>query len=228
LKEVEGRGDDVTDVVTGLAGMTKGTYNSIVGMLPKGSLPKWEEKEPSDKDLLKASNAYVNSVYQDYSSNFPGFSELPAEAQDMILSSAYNLGKDFHKKAPKFRRAVSEGSSMEAARQLLDTAQADGMSMMGLARRRALEYNALARASGEPLISQIVQDDDGTVSYRYVSGEGAPGTLMSFKRPRHPKSPAGSFSLSPSGKVFRRSAQVASKGYGAGGTIRSRDGRRFI
>ena len=228
LKEMEGRGDTATDTVTGLAGMTKNTYNDIVDMLPKGSLPKWGKNTPSDVDILKASNVYINNIYRDYSSDLPGFSDLPEPAQDMVLSSAYNLGENFYKKAPKFRKAVSEGSSIGAAKELLDTAQADGMSMIGLARRRALEYNALAKSIGEPLISEIVQDDDGQISYNYISEESGPGTIMKFQRPRHPKSPSGSLSLSPSGKVFRRSDRVASRGYRSGGTIKSRDGRRFI
>jgi GH24 family phage-related lysozyme (muramidase) len=211
LLRMEGRGDDVTDVPTGLAGMTMKTYGAMRKKLPKGTLPAWTDKDkpPSDEKILSASNAYANSIYSDYStpnsSNYlEGFTDLPSVTQDMILSSAYNMGEGFHKKAPSFTKAVKDNNSMEAANQLLDTANTENAASMGLARRRAQERNAVAKFLGQPLIDDIVQTDVG-VDYRTsVNDLGESESLFSYVKPRHHKSPAGVMKRNPKTGVWSR------------------------
>ena len=198
LLRMEGRGDDVTDVPTGLAGMTMKTYGAMRKRLPKGTLPAWTDKDkpPSDEKVLSASKAYANQIYKDYStpssSNYlEGSKDLPAVAQDMILSSAYNMGEGFHKKAPSFRAAVKSNNSMEAADQLLDTANTENYASMGLARRRAQERNAVARSLGKPIIGNIVQTDGGIEYMTELDELGESESIFGYAKPRHTTSPAG-------------------------------------
>tara|TARA_R110000765_G_C18754218_1_gene588254 strand:- start:29 stop:742 length:714 start_codon:yes stop_codon:yes gene_type:complete len=213
LLRMEGRGDDVTDVPTGLAGMTMKTYGVMKKNLPKGTLPAWTDKDkpPSDEKILIASKAYANDIYKDYStpssSNYlEGFTDLPSVTQDMIISSAYNLGKGFHseEKTPSFRAAVRGNNSMEAANQLLDTANTEDAASMGLARRRAQERNAVAKFFGQPLIDDIVQTDVG-IDYRTsVNDLGESESLFSYAKPRHSTSQAGVMRHNPKTGVWSR------------------------
>lgn len=211
LLRMEGRGDDVTDVPTGLAGMTMKTYGAMRKKLPKGTLPAWTDKSkpPSDEKILIASKAYANNIYSDYStpggSNYlEGFTELPPVTQDMILSSAYNMGKAFHKKAPSFTKAVKDNNSMEAANQLLDTANTEGAASMGLARRRAQERNSVAEFLGQPLIDDIVQTDFG-IDYRTAANDLRESeSLFSYLKPRHETSPSGVMRRNPETGVWSR------------------------
>lgn len=198
LLRMEGRGDDVTDVPTGLAGMTMNTYGDMREKLPKGTLPAWTDKDkpPSDEKILIASNAYANIIYRDYStpgssSYLEGFDSLPASAQDYILSSAYNLGKDFHvdtseeRKMPKFKAAVKSGDTYEATRQLLDTAVVGDFSSLGVAVRRGTNFNAAADSGGTPRISHIVAADDG-IKYFGEPIDGKENLIMDIPKPLHP------------------------------------------
>jgi GH24 family phage-related lysozyme (muramidase) len=211
LLRMEGRGDDVTDVPTGLAGMTMKTYGAMRKDLPKGTLPAWTDKDkpPPDEKVLTASKAYANKIYRDYStpssSNYlEGFMDLPSVTQDMIISSAYNMGEGFHKNAPSFTRAVKDNNSMEAANQLLDTANTENAASMGLARRRAQERNAVAKLSGQPLIEEIVQTDVG-IDYRTgINNLGESESLFSYVKPRHSTSPAGVMKHNPKTGVWSR------------------------
>lgn len=195
LLAVEGRGDDVTDVVTGLAGMTKGTYNRIQKSSPK-SLSKWDKETPTDKELLTASRMYANKIYSDFTDPesdlyLEGFIDLPSAAQDGIISSAYNLGEGAMPRFKGFRTAVKNKDPYEAMRQLLDTANTEGKSSKGLAIRRAKEFNAVASQLGRPRIDRVVAAEDGTISYLGQSGDGEVLEIMKYKKPRHKTSKPG-------------------------------------
>ena len=199
LLVAEGRGDDVTDVVTGLAGMTKGTYNRIQKMSPK-VLPKWDKEIPTDKQMLTASRMYANKIYSDFIDPesdlyLEGFSDLPSSAQDGIISSAYNLGEGSMSRFKGFRSAVKKKDPYEAMRQLLDTANTEGKSSKGLAIRRAREFNSVASQLGRPIINRVVASEDGTISYLGQSGDGQVLEIMKYKKPRHETSKPGTVEI---------------------------------
>jgi len=204
LLMMEGRGDKVGPTPTGLAGMTKGTYAKLRNKLPGRDLPEvpdsyWEEGKPDksiDPHILRASNLYTNEIYSDYmnpksKSYLEGFDALPASAQDYILSSAYNLGKDFHvdtpkkRRMPKFKAAVKSGDTYEATRQLLDTAVVGDFSSLGVAVRRGTNFNAAADSEGTPRISHIVAADDG-IKYFGEPIDGKENLIMDIPKPLHP------------------------------------------
>lgn len=191
----EGRGDDVTDVVTGLAGMTKGTYNRMQKKSPK-ALPRWDKETPTDDQLMTASRMYANKIYSDFidpESNLylEGFDSLPEPAQDGIISSAYNLGEKSMSGFPGFRRAVKNKDPYEAMKQLLDTANTEGRSSKGLALRRAREFNSVASKLGRPRINRVVASEDGTISYLGQSEDGQALEILRYKKPRHETSKPG-------------------------------------
>jgi hypothetical protein len=210
LHKIEGRGDDSTDVPTGLAGMTKGTYANMRKKIPGNTLPEipdsyWssgDKRETYDPHVLRASRAYTNEIYSDYmnpdsKSYLEGFELLPNSAQDFVISSAYNMGKDFHvdtpkeRRMPSFKAAVKAGDAYEAGVQLLDTAQVDGQSSKGVAVRRAKEFNALADQLGRARINRLVASDDG-IRYFGKSDDGEDYLISSILKPLHKTNRAGS------------------------------------
>lgn len=179
----EGEGDNVTDVVTGKAGVTAAALNAI--NYPEKDPTKLTEEQ--SRDVVRQYTAQLDA---DFTQNLAGYSDLPREAKFAILDAGYNLGPGI-KNFSKFKQAVAEGNTTEAMRQLLDTASAKqtasgkSKALRGLAVRRAQLYNKVAQNP----ITEVEQYEDGTLEYRDVDGN-----IILKYRPaggRHPDSGVG-------------------------------------
>lgn len=153
ILSVEGVGDDVTDVPTGIGGITPKALSAIgvTGIQPE---------DLTEEQALSAARAYTQQLDQDFTSNLEGYSTLSPRAQEAILDTAYNLGPEVTNFS-KFSEAVKAGDEQEAMKQLLDTANVDSKSMRGIAKRRANNYNRVADVP----ITTIEQKEDGTLVY---------------------------------------------------------------
>ncbi|QEG09217.1 endolysin glycosidase [Vibrio phage Phriendly] len=177
LSQLEGRGDNVTDVPTGNMGVTMTARKSIDA---PDNMP--------DEEVAKEYLALLNRRW----GMRKGFNEAPPEVQAMLLDASYNMGEQTMSGSlfPRLNAALEEGNYGEVSKQLLDTANVEGQSVKGIAKRRALTYNL---ANPDNSISEIEQLRDGTIIYRDMEGN----ELMSYRPDggRHPASKAGRMSL---------------------------------
>lgn len=150
---VEGVGDDVTDVPTGIAGVTPAAMKAI-------GMPNVDPTALSQEEALSVAQAYTQQLEDKFNDGLKGYSTLSPEAQEGILDTAYNLGPGISR-YPSFKKAVSKGDEQEALKQLLDTANADGKTLRGIAKRRAHNYNKVADVP----IATVEQLEDGTLRY---------------------------------------------------------------
>lgn len=230
LLEVEGEGDHATGIPTGKGGVTKHIYNRMKDKIMRGVLPEWtQESTPEDRDFRTAGMLYLDEIYNEYrnpKSRFylEGFSELPQIGKDLALSAGYSMGTDFHRGAPRFQKAIKEGDIMGAAKQLLDTANSGGRSLLGLAKRRAVEFNRVADVLDFPFIEKVRQDKRGNISYFSKNEDDAWDEVFSYRARRHPKSQPGSLIMDYEVGDFIRVEDRLS----GGGLVRAPDGRRFF
>lgn len=177
----EGRGDNVTDVVTGAAGITPAAMSAT----GRGGQ---DPRDLSDEEALQVATEYLTQLDNQFRSNVEGYEQLPANVQQAILDTAYNVGPQIQKWG-KFKAAVKAGDGQEALKQTLDSANESGKAMRGLARRRAANYNTVADVP----ITTIEQKEDGTL--RYLDAEGDEVFSYKPKGGRHSQSPVGVISV---------------------------------
>lgn len=150
---VEGVGDDVTDVPTGIAGITPA---ALAATGRKGVNPN----SLSQEEALQVAREYTTQLDEGFSNKLEGYDNLSPAAKEAILDTGYNLGPKIAN-FPSFKKAVAAGDETEAMKQLLDTANANGKSLRGIARRRAHNYNKVADVP----IATVEQMADGTLRY---------------------------------------------------------------
>lgn len=165
----EGVGDDVTNVITGELGVTQAARDAV------GATP--------DTPGRVVALMYLKLLESRWE-GVEGYKDSSPELKEALLDSSYNLGEGIFN-YPRLRRAVMEGNEVWAVYELLDTAQVEGKSLKGLAKRRAEMYNKVAEVD----IDRVEQEVDGTIVY-WSSDE----TVLRFKPKggRHEKSSVGS------------------------------------
>lgn len=177
LAQLEGRGDTLTDVPTGNMGVTMTARKSV--------------NAPDDMPDEEVAKEYLALLNRQWGMR-KGFNEAPPEIQAMLLDASYNMGEQTmsNNLFPLLNTALQEGNYEEVSKQLLDSANVEGQSVKGIAKRRALTYN-LANPTNS--ISEVEQLRDGTIIYRDTDGN----ELMSYRPEggRHPDSKAGRISL---------------------------------
>ena len=174
LAHTEGFGDDVTNVVTGNLGVT-GAARLAVGA---------DENVP-DEEVAKQ---YLDKLNNQWGMR-NGYAEAPEPIKAMLLDATYNIGES-SMNMPKLTKALAEGNYKQASLELLDTANVDGMSLKGIAKRRAESYNI---ANPDDPIATVEQLRDGTI--KYLDGNGYVITSYRPQGGRHPKSKAGRIEL---------------------------------
>lgn len=145
LRIREGSGDTVTDIPTGDLGVTQ-TAREAVGA-------------SSNAPDRHVSRAYLN-LLDGFWRRQPGYNEAPTKVKAALLDTTYNLGTQIFS-FEGVLSALERGDYFEVGLQLLDTANVEGKSMMGLAKRRAQAFNLI---SDEKIIL-IRQDEDGKITY---------------------------------------------------------------
>jgi GH24 family phage-related lysozyme (muramidase) len=189
-REVDDR-DDVINLVLGELGQHEGEEGDTTGAAPtlgKGLTEKtyqlMKKRYGDNISEAEARKYYMNELYDAWEAK-PGWESASPQLRAALLDSGYNLGTapTRYKKLGKALEKVREGGSeADVMKELLDTATTGGMSMKGLAKRRAAMYNKVA----EVPIAEIEQSDNGTIYYRDANGK----VIKRFKpkKGRHPQS----------------------------------------
>lgn len=153
LTEKEGNGDKATNITTGNFGVTaekkkelEYKYNKLM-------------TDAEARDVIMAEN---NTTLEQ---GLLGYKNLSDNAKIAVLDSMYNLGS--FNRLNDFKEAVKNGDETKALLNLLDTANIKGQSSIGLAKRRAINYNTVAKVK----INRITQGNNGTLSYYDENGE---------------------------------------------------------
>ena len=176
LKKHEGKsGDTLTNIATGQYGMTK---NLRTALRKETNNPELTDKEASLYYIKKSNAAF---------SKFEGYQKLPEQVKVGLVDSAYNLGYENMVKYRGLSKALKEGNAIEAMKSLLDTANAEGKSVKGIAERRAINYNL---ADPKNPITRVEQLNDGIV---YWKGDTK---FYSYNLPKHSNSAVGSVLIS--------------------------------
>ncbi len=166
----EGTGDNLTSVATGKWGVTEAA-RAAVGAPP----------EMPDEEVAKAYLEKVDSNWK----NREGYDQAPDNIQAMLIDATYNLGEGVlgYKGVQK---ALKDGDWEMVGKNLLDTANAEGGTVKGLAKRRAEGWNIAF--PGNP-ITKIEQKDSGEILYYGADGS----TIFSYgaNKGKHPGSEAG-------------------------------------
>lgn len=150
LLENEGTGDTLTNISTGEGGITSKT---------KEELEKKAGRSLTDKE---AREAYIDQAVETLSRDISGFSEAPEGLMAFTIDTTYNTGINSPKKWKAFKEAMSNRLWEEAGKQLLDTANSEGGSVKGIAKRRAKFYNKAFPASK---ITKVEQKTNGEIIY---------------------------------------------------------------
>jgi GH24 family phage-related lysozyme (muramidase) len=167
-------GDTATGIPTGALGLTTKLYDSIK---KKTGNSKMTEEE--------ASRYYIDELYNNLSS-LPGFTKLNDDEQVILVDTAYNVGWNNMSQWKGFAKGLATGNKEDAFRNLLDTANTEGGTSKGIAKRRALAYN---EAFPNNKITHVVQTKDGLEYYK--------GKKLYFKydTPPHKSSKIGTLKL---------------------------------
>lgn len=158
LIEFEGvSGDNVTNIPTGEKGLTTAEYNRI-------------KKQYGNMTESEASKVYLGEQLDILETDFAGFKNLTNAQKQGILDVAYNLrnGAEKMKKFSHFKHYLREGDAPAAMKELLETAQSNGKSMLGLAKRRAESWNTAfpyTARNRDMKIRDVEVLEDGTVIY---------------------------------------------------------------
>lgn len=166
----EGVGDKVTTVKTGMYGVTDMARRAV------GARIDWPDRYVAE--------CYLNLLYDKWKL-LKGFLQAPVEFQVELLDNSYNLGPQ----VMSWKGVVEgfkEGNYRRVAFSFLSSANVGGMSVRGLAKRRAEVYNALFKRG----IVQVEQLEDGTLNY--IDSWGSVVFSYKAKNGRHPKSAVGS------------------------------------
>lgn len=170
----EGVGDEVTDIETGKMGVTQ--------------MARLAVNAPDNMPDEEVAKAYLGKLDSNWS-NRVGYKEAPPEVKSMLLDASYNMGEQ----VLKFKGvsdAIANQDYEAASKALLNTANVNKQTMIGLAKRRADSHNI---AFPEAPIIEVEQKEDGTIIYRGLGGE----TLLEYnsKKGKHPKSKPGVIKL---------------------------------
>lgn len=152
LQGHEGEGDDVTSVKTGKIGVTQSARDAV------------GNPDASDEEVAEL---YLDKLFGILSKDLKGYSEAPNEIQELLLDLSYNMGervKDFKGIKTSLANKDYEG----VLKNTLDTANSEGKTVKGIARRRADNFN---RASKNIKISKVEQKKDGEIVYHTKDGE---------------------------------------------------------
>jgi len=174
----EGTGDNLTGIPTGEGGITEARKLEI------------ERRKGRPLTDEQARNEAVREDSVALHDNMQGFDVLSPPVQAAVLDLAYSVGINNVLDPAEFgslRIAIAEGHAPKILEETLDTAIVDGKSVKGLALRRARMFN---KASTDFRITAVEQLPDGTINY--LSGTEV---LLTFRRPRHPRSEAGKESV---------------------------------
>lgn len=154
LERKEGTGDNATDVKTGKLGMTETKKNELAS--------KYNLTNLTDEDAVKLTMAENNITLN---SELKGYSKASEKTKLAILDSMYNLGS--FKGFDKFQEAMASGNEEQALKELLGTSNIGNQSSIGLAKRRAENYNEVATDK----IYKITQSYAGIIKYLNQNGE---------------------------------------------------------
>ena len=175
----EGEGDKTgADDSTGFMGVTD-MARSEVGRLEEYKRAKTnKERRMIDEQVAEEFYAKLQKMMPDHWRN------IPNEYKPTFLDAAYNLGTSIFK-YKNLNSALKRGDYLEAARQTLDTANIDGKTSKGIAKRRAEQYNKIASKLKSPTIKQVEQKPSGEIIYR-----GDENDILRYGEERgiHPKS----------------------------------------
>ena len=175
LLATEGTGDKSTNKATGEGGITDERELELEAR---------EGRELNDKEAREMA---LRDEHDALEAALPEYTDLPVAAQAAVLDLAYNLRASKVLNMGDLTTAIKNGVVSKVLFETLDTANIAGKTSKGVAVRRARAYN---RASSIKIIS-VEQLADGTIKYFLKDRQ----LLMSYKKPKHPKSDAGSVTL---------------------------------
>jgi len=171
LEESEGKEGDTTGAAeTGKIGVTQMARDAV------------GNPNIDDREIAKLYLIDIGAKLQ----GLEGYAEAPDGVQVALLDTMYNTG-DQLLGWKGMAEGLKGGDYEKAMKNILDTAQVEGKSMKGLAKRRAKAYNIAFPSS----ISSVLQQLDGTIKYNNKAGD----TLFEYRVPRHEKSEAGVITL---------------------------------
>ena len=154
----EGSGDEVTDVPTSHYGVTEAAAKAVGKEFDVG-MSEAEAKEISIQYLDLLDSKFANKV--------SGWEAKPQAVKQMAINAAYNMGDS---KVFGFKGFMSDlkanKTADEVGKNLLDTANAGGKSLRGLALRRARAYNQAAINK----IVEVEQKSSGKIIYYDANG----------------------------------------------------------
>ncbi|MGL6099956.1 MAG: hypothetical protein ACRC0G_10075, partial [Fusobacteriaceae bacterium] len=165
----EGSGDDVSGVKTGDFGMTEER---------KAVIAKKLGKNVSDKE---ASKFYIKELYDKLTSKKLNITEATKKT---LVSTLYNMGEGVMDRK-SFKSYAAEPNEKNLKELLFSTPTSDGLSVKGLAKRRAEDFN---KSNPEEPVAAIDQKQNGDVLYL-----GEDGSVLYAYRAKgiHPKSKPG-------------------------------------
>lgn len=183
------------DVVYSHLGLVEGDGSNITGDVPtkKLGVTAAAEKAIKGSDKMKPEEvayAYLEKLNGKFTNTIPRYSVAPPELQAAILDAGYNLGEGVGR-YPGLSAAMKAEDWPGAGLQLLDTANAKGKSLRGIAKRRAQMYNQIPGVTN-PIVT-VRQRKDGTL--QYVGADGNKVFEYKAKRGRHPDSEVGSLNV---------------------------------
>lgn len=201
ILEREGDGDATGAAKTGKYGITQPAIDQLKKQgvsIPEemdtleeiNNLPKKERSDQYEK-LASLYLDYINKKIPD------SMKDTSNEFKENIIDAAFNLGTGvFNYK--KLNELVKEANKLEGSEKniklaealqkgLFDTANSEGKTLRGLAKRRAEMYNKFATSVGLPNISSVEQKENGELVYYGEDGS----EVFKYKRPKHEKSDIG-------------------------------------
>jgi GH24 family phage-related lysozyme (muramidase) len=154
----EGKGDLTGAAPTGNLGVTE-VARKTVGMNDEWKNAKSEEeRDEIDKKVARLYLNYLENKMPD------SWKEMPEGLQKGFLDAAYNIGPGIFNYT-QLNKGIQNKDWAYAAKNLLDSANIDGKSSKGLAKRRAEAYNDIAQEAGFNTIGDVEQEADGTIIY---------------------------------------------------------------
>lgn len=177
LVSSEGEGSNIKgDVKTGKFGLTQAALDDM------GVKTKLEDlTESQAKRLVKQfSGKQQNQIAKE----IPGFANAPFEIREAYAHAAFNIGAS--RFIDKVKAAASKGDWLGGMKAALAVSTQDGKTMRGIGKRRAEEYNAVAKVLNEPLIQFVEQT---RTSLNFLGKDNS--IIFSLTKPRHAQSGLG-------------------------------------